>query len=276
MDLALEQGEVEKRIQAVQEEVKKQDEAVKELQKKLKVWLDVVILGTSLNLILQYLISYLVNKAYYSFQEAETVLSTAIFQAKQKLDSIERANKNPVSSEDLIKYSHRISASNAACAPLTWQQGDPRRPYPTDIEMRLGFLGRPETMLLKSSTNGSQFAIGSQLGNNTTPVSSPMVPNIHQANTSPTKIPSSQPGGSQPPHIPPGASGHFAWRDGEMSMSMTEGGTIPIEIGGNLIGSPSVNPPVGGGKGVRMAHGGQEDVDVMSTDSSSSSSTDSN
>ena len=62
MDLALEQGEVEKRIQAVQEEVKKQDEAVKELQKKLKVWLDVVILGTSLNLI-QYLISYLVNKA---------------------------------------------------------------------------------------------------------------------------------------------------------------------------------------------------------------------
>ena len=276
MDLALEQGEVEKRIQAVQEEVKKQDEAVKELQKKLKVWIDVVILGTSLDLILRYLISYLVNKAYYSFQEAETVLSTAIFQAKQKLDSIERANKNPVSSEDLIKYSHRISASNAACAPLTWQQGDPRRPYPTDIEMRLGFLGRPETMLLKSSTNGSQFAIGSQLGNNTTPVSSPMVPNIHQANTSPTKIPSSQPGGSQPPHIPPGASGHFAWRDGEMSMSMTEGGTIPIEIGGNLIGSPSVNPPVGGGKGVRMAHGGQEDVDVMSTDSSSSSSTDSN
>ena len=62
MDLALEQGEVEKRIQAVQEEVKKQDEAVKELQKKLKVWLDVVILGTCLNLI-QYLISYLVNKA---------------------------------------------------------------------------------------------------------------------------------------------------------------------------------------------------------------------
>lgn len=37
---------------------------------------------------------------------------------------------------------YRISASNAICAPLTWQQGDPRRPYPTDIEMRLGMLGR--------------------------------------------------------------------------------------------------------------------------------------
>ena len=58
MDLALEQGEVEKRIQAVQEEVKKQDEAVKELQKKLKVWLDDIILGTSLSniAILQYII----------------------------------------------------------------------------------------------------------------------------------------------------------------------------------------------------------------------------
>ena len=37
MDLALEQGEVEKRIQAVQDEVKKQDDAIKELQKKFKV-----------------------------------------------------------------------------------------------------------------------------------------------------------------------------------------------------------------------------------------------
>merc|ERR1719150_2178734 len=122
-------------------------------------------------------------------KEAETVLSTAIFQAKQKLDSIERAKENPVSSEELIKYSHRISASNAVCAPLTWQQGDPRRPYPTDIEMRLGFLGRPETMQLKTGN-----AI------NTTPVSSPMLSGIHQATSSPSK---NQNVGSQPPHIPP-------------------------------------------------------------------------
>lgn len=59
--------------------------------------------------------------------------ATAIYQAKQKLQSIARANKRPVGSEDLIKFAHRISASNAVCAPLTWQQGDPRRPYPTGI-----------------------------------------------------------------------------------------------------------------------------------------------
>ena len=58
-------------------------------------------------------------------------------------------------------------------------------------------------------------------------------------------------------------------------MSVPEGGSIPIEIGGssNIQGS---NQQSGGGKGVRITHGGHDDVDVMSTDSSSSSSTDSN
>ena len=37
MDRALKQGEVEKHIQVAQDEVKKQDDAIKELQKKLKV-----------------------------------------------------------------------------------------------------------------------------------------------------------------------------------------------------------------------------------------------
>lgn len=40
--------------------------------------------------------------------------------------------------------SRRISESNAICAPLAWQIGDLRRPYPTDIEMRLGFLGKSD------------------------------------------------------------------------------------------------------------------------------------
>ena len=57
-------------------------------------------------------------------KEAETLLASTIYQAKQKLANISRSS--PVLSEDLIKYSHRISASNAVCAPLNWQQGDPR------------------------------------------------------------------------------------------------------------------------------------------------------
>lgn len=54
-----------------------------------------------------------------------------IYQARQKLKSINAANKRPVNSEELVRYAHRISSTHAVSAPVTWQQGDPRRPYPT-------------------------------------------------------------------------------------------------------------------------------------------------
>lgn len=110
LKLASEQAKIDQKMNTLKAEVERQDQDISHLQRQLK--------------------------------EAEQILSTAIYQAKQKLASIARANKRPVSSEELIKFAHRISASNAVCAPLSWQQGDPRRPYPTDIEMRLGFLGR--------------------------------------------------------------------------------------------------------------------------------------
>ena len=122
MKLAGEQGELDKKMKLLQDEVQKQDNDIKQLQKQLK--------------------------------EAETVLSTAIYQARQKLDSIQKSKEKPVSSEELIKYAHRISASNAVSAPLNWQQGDPRRPYPTDMEMRLGLLGaRTEQAAIEMSRN---------------------------------------------------------------------------------------------------------------------------
>lgn len=96
---AAEQAKINLKMEASRAEVERQDQDIQQLQRQLK--------------------------------EAEQILATAIYQAKQKLRSIARANKRPVPSEELIKYAHRISASNAICAPLTWQQGDPRRPYPT-------------------------------------------------------------------------------------------------------------------------------------------------
>lgn len=96
---AAEQGKINLKMDALKGEVERQDQEIQQLQRQLK--------------------------------EAEQILATAIYQAKQKLQSIARANKRPVASEELIKFAHRISASNAVCAPLTWQQGDPRRPYPT-------------------------------------------------------------------------------------------------------------------------------------------------
>ncbi|CAD6208359.1 GSCOCG00003365001-RA-CDS [Cotesia congregata] len=120
---AAEQEKINIKMEALKAEVDKQDQDIQQLQRQLK--------------------------------EAEQILATAIYQAKQKLESIAQANKKPVPSEELIKFAHRISASNAVCAPLTWQQGDPRRPYPTDIEMRLGYLGRLSDLPLNGSLLGS-------------------------------------------------------------------------------------------------------------------------
>ncbi|GFS72034.1 mediator of RNA polymerase II transcription subunit 4 [Nephila pilipes] len=108
--IAAEQAEIQKKIDALQAEVEKQDNDIHHLQKYLK--------------------------------EAEHLLATAVYQARQKLQCIAKSNEKSVSVDELIKYAHRISCSYAVAAPHNWQPGDPRRPYPTDIEMRLGFLGR--------------------------------------------------------------------------------------------------------------------------------------
>lgn len=216
LKLAAEQGEVEQTIVEVREEVEKQDEHILQLQRQLK--------------------------------DAEVQLSTLIFQAKQKLESIDRAGKASVMSEELIKYSHKISASNAVCAPLNWQQGDPRRPYPTDIEMRQGFLSRSDQPLsvqlqaLVAATPATHTpgAMGA--------------PNSTHSHASPSRMGGLTP--SSAGHGHQGGQGQFSWSaSGEMSMSMGPG-------------APGVH--------IETGKSSQDDVEVMSTDSSSSSSTDSN
>ncbi|XP_045201222.1 mediator of RNA polymerase II transcription subunit 4-like [Mercenaria mercenaria] len=128
------QGEVQKTIDELKHEVDKRDLDIKILQKNLK--------------------------------EAENVLSTAIFQAKQKLDSISQANEKRISSEELIKFAHRISASNAVEAPPTWQPGDPRRPYPTDYEMRSGWLAKMSDIPASTPALQAQGSYGEPMASN--------------------------------------------------------------------------------------------------------------
>uniref|UniRef100_A0A8B9H9W6 Mediator of RNA polymerase II transcription subunit 4 n=1 Tax=Astyanax mexicanus TaxID=7994 RepID=A0A8B9H9W6_ASTMX len=118
MQTAVEQGRIHQEMQQLEKEAEKRDSDIQLLQKQLK--------------------------------EAEHILATAVYQAKEKLKSIEKARKGSISSEEIIKYAHRISASNAVCAPLNWVPGDPRRPYPTDLEMRSGMLGHMSNL----PTNG--------------------------------------------------------------------------------------------------------------------------
>lgn len=214
LKLAAEQAQLDKKMDILKAEIEHQDQDINQLQKQLK--------------------------------EAEQILSTAIYQANQKLQSIARANKRPVSSEELIKFAHRISASNAVCAPLTWQQGDPRRPYPTDIEMRLGFLGR-----LSDPMNGHILQQQNSLSDS------------HRAG---------HPGGNVflifvrgcfevmlvfflCVEIPASQQNQFAWHpSGEIHMTVGQG-SVSMDT--------------------RNHKQENEDVEVMSTDSSSSSSSDS-
>ncbi|XP_041378231.1 mediator of RNA polymerase II transcription subunit 4-like isoform X2 [Gigantopelta aegis] len=96
-----------------------------------------------------------------NLKEAETILATAIYQARQKLQSISQANKKTISSEELIKFAHRISSSNAVAAPVTWAPGDPRRPYPTDLEMRHGFLAQQGSYTDSASSTPRQTQVHS-------------------------------------------------------------------------------------------------------------------
>jgi mediator of RNA polymerase II transcription subunit 4 len=108
--VADEQAEIDRKMTELQGEVSKHDQDIQMLQKHLK--------------------------------EAETLLSTALYQARMKLEQISKAQQHSVNSEDLIRFAHRISSTNAVAAPTTWQPGDQRRPFPTDLEMRMGLLAR--------------------------------------------------------------------------------------------------------------------------------------
>ena len=72
--------------------------------------------------------------------QAVQVLSSAVYQAREKLNNIRRAKTFP--SETLIRYAHQLASCYSTIAPDNWQQGDIRRPYPTSLDMRRGLLGR--------------------------------------------------------------------------------------------------------------------------------------
>ncbi|KAG5204640.1 hypothetical protein JEQ12_019085 [Ovis aries] len=159
MKLALNQGKIHHEMQVLEKEVEKRDSDIQQLQKQLK--------------------------------EAEQILATAVYQAKEKLKSIEKARK-----------------------------GDPRRPYPTDLEMRSGLLGQmnnPSTNGVNGHLPGDALAAG---------------------------------------RLPDVLAPQYPWQASDMAMSMLP----PNHSHDFLLEPPGHNKE------------NEDDVEVMSTDSSSSSS----
>ncbi|KAF0026879.1 hypothetical protein F2P81_021616 [Scophthalmus maximus] len=159
MEVAQQQGSVHQEMQLLEKEVEKRDSDIQQLQKQLK--------------------------------EAEHILATAVYQAKEKLKSIDKARK-----------------------------GDPRRPYPTDLEMRSGMLGHMANM----PTNGVNGHLpGDALA-----------------------------AGRLPDVLTP----HYPWQSSDVSVGM-----LPPHHGNDF----GLEPP-----GHNKEN--EDDVEAMSTDSSSSSS----
>lgn len=221
LKLAAEQEEIQKKADALKAEVDKQDEEIRQLQRHLK--------------------------------DAEHVLATAIYQAKQKLNLIQRANEHPLNSEELIKYAHRISASHAVAAPYNWEVGDLRRPYPTDIEMRAGHLGMVMQDPQHIHTPGISPSAGASASTHLIPgpPGAPGVPGVPGQATGPPATMGDL-ARSHPPSAGAGITG-FQWSQD----------TKPNIINLPLPGSDS------------RSKDNLEDVEVMSTESSSSSSSDS-
>lgn len=74
-------------------------------------------------------------------KKSEVLLNTALFYCRQKLSTMAKAVRNPVDVDEIVRFSHRISATHGVSAPDNWLQGDPRRPYPNQEEIRRGYLG---------------------------------------------------------------------------------------------------------------------------------------
>ncbi|KAH9490295.1 Mediator of RNA polymerase II transcription subunit 4 [Bulinus truncatus] len=217
LKIAEEQEKVEKVIDGLRQEVNKRDSEIRQLQRVLK--------------------------------EAETIMATAVYQAKQKLTAIKQAQQNKVPSEDLIKYAHRISASNAVSAPPTWGPGDPRRPYPTDLEMRHSCLSMGAFPDSSSSVSTPLVRLYSQ---ESQPSSHPHQPH-HQ--TPQQQQQSMSHHHHQPHHQQTGMPPSYSWQPQQ----------------DNLM---SVGPHHSIVDSMRGHVKEEDDVELMSSDSSSSSSSD--
>jgi mediator of RNA polymerase II transcription subunit 4 len=115
--------------------------------------------------------------------QAVQVLSSAVYQAREKLSNIRRAKT--FSSETIIRYAHQLASSYSTIAPDNWQQGDIRRPYPTNIDMRRGLLGRISEQTLQQQQQ-QQLHIQNPAINTTTVVDSTVPQNTSSSYTAVT------------------------------------------------------------------------------------------
>ena len=84
-------------------------------------------------------------------KEAEQLLSSAVYQSKLKLSMIKKSR--PLPTDLIVRYAHKISADYGVCCPENWVPENPKRPYPTDSDMRRGWLSQISNMITDGTVN---------------------------------------------------------------------------------------------------------------------------
>lgn len=112
-------------------------------------------------------------------KEAEQVLSSAVYQSKLKLDMIKKSK--PLPSDVIIRYAHKISSEFGVCCPENWGGDNPYRPYPTDADMRRGWLAKLNNIVDLNPESDTQNTAQQLLRSNSKLIE-PIVPQEFKSN----------------------------------------------------------------------------------------------
>ncbi|KAI6193076.1 Mediator of RNA polymerase II transcription subunit 4 [Aphelenchoides besseyi] len=101
-----------------------------------------------------------IRKLARELKTVELSLTEATFQAQRKMKAINTAQANKVNSEQVVRYANLISRSYSVAAPFTWVQGDPSRPFPTEMDFASGIV--PSAMDMIRNVNSAPTPKGPQ------------------------------------------------------------------------------------------------------------------
>ncbi|KJH49183.1 hypothetical protein DICVIV_04684 [Dictyocaulus viviparus] len=90
----------------------------------------------------------IIDKLETNLKVAEMALTSAIYQANNKIHSVRESEAHPVNSEVVIRFAHQISKNYSVVTSLILFciiSGDPSRPFPTEPEFRASALAAPRT-----------------------------------------------------------------------------------------------------------------------------------
>jgi hypothetical protein len=88
--------------------------------------------------------------------EAFKLISNAHFNGQKALKKAKSQTRNFFEPEEILRLSHLISKNFSVASPHFWQQGDPMRPYPTELHFRISTFGTSDG--IKDPKELSSFA----------------------------------------------------------------------------------------------------------------------